>query len=253
MRPRLRRAAARLRFWAERGVFIASVLALLATSKSKGWTIHTTITGPTAPAATKALALSIESSHDVTIYSMALPPTYGRGKEAPCLETFAVGVKRTCLLPPGAGVDGVEVHGPCSGGCNDPCSTPPGAYGKVESKEVDVSIDGETKTMPASLPSHGKGFVASRFEVKASGSSFIEVHLTVVPRGGGKTLFDENQACVLDATSKHGVCTYTVFDSVLGGVHDVDVNVEATGWDECTTPVCTPPKIFHIDSVKVMP
>jgi hypothetical protein len=244
----------RWRWWAERGVVVASAFALLATSKAKGWTIHTSITGPTKPATpAKALALSIESSHDVTVYSMSLPPTYGRGKEAPCLETFVAGAKRTCLLPPGATADGVEVHGPCSGGCNDPCSTPPSAYGKVESKEVDVSIDGETKTMPASLPSHGKGFIASRFEVKASGSSFIEAHLSIVPRGGGKSLFDENQACELDITSKHAVCTYTVYDSMLGSVHDVDVTVEATGWDECTAPGCTPPKTFHIDSVKVMP
>lgn len=243
----------KLRPWIERGVFVASVLALLATSKSPGWVLHPTMTGPTTPAASKAIELSIESSHDVTIYSSALPPTYGRGKQAPCLETFLPGVKRTCLLPPGAPVDSVEVHGACGGGCNDPCSVPPGAYGKVEAKEVDVSIDGETKTTPASLPSHGKGFIASRFEVKASSASFIEAHMTVTPRGGGKTLFEENQACELDATSKHATCTFTVYDSALGSVHDVDVTVEATGWDACPVPGCVAPKVFHIDSVKLFP
>lgn len=244
----------RLRWWAERGVFVASVLALLATSKAPGWGIHATITGPTKSAATKALALSIESSHAVTITASAVPPSYGHGSGTPCLEPFAAGVKRTCLLPPGATLDGVEVHGACGGGgCNDPCTPPPGSHGNVDVTEVDVSIDGDTKTMPASLPSHGKGFIASSFEAKASGSSFIEAHMIVTPRGGGKALFDENQSCALDVTSKHATCTFTIFDSALGSVHDVDVTVEATGYDVCPAPGCPAPKVFHIDSVKLTP
>lgn len=242
----------RLRSWAERGVFLASVLALLATSKSPGWGFHPTITGPTTPAATKAISVSLESSHASTITSLALTPAYD-GRHTPCLEPFVAGVKRTCLLPPGMALDGVEVTGPCSGGCNDPCKIPPSAYGKVETTEVDVSIDGETKTMPASLPSHGKGFIASRFDVKASGASFIEAHTTITPRGGGKSLFDEHQSCSFDVTSKHAMCTFTVYDSALGSAHDVDVTVEATGYDACPTPGCAPPKTFHIDSVKLAP
>jgi len=243
----------RWRWWAERGVFVASVLALLATSKSPGWGFHPTITGPTTTSSpTKALSVSLESSHASTITSLALPATY-HGKHTPCLEPFAAGVKRTCLLPPGAAVDGVEVTGPCGGGCNDPCKIPAGAYGKVETTEVDVSIDGETKTLPASLPSHGKDFIASRFEVKASGASFIEAHMTVTPRGGGKSLFDENQSCELDVTSKHAICTFTVFDSSIGSVHDVDVTVEATAYDACATAGCVAPKTFHVDSVRLVP
>ena len=243
----------RWRWWAERAAFAASVLALLATSKPPGWHLHTTITGPVAPAPSKALSIAIESSHEVKIASSAIKSTYTRGKEAPCLEPFAAGVKRTCLLPPGAPLDAVEVFGSCGGGCNDPCTTPPGAYGKVESTEVDVSIDGDTKTMPASLPSHGKGFIASRFEVKSSGASFIEAHMTITPRGGGKALFDENQACELGGSSKHATCTFTAFDSAFGSVHDVDVTVEATGYDACSAPPCVAPKTFHVDSVKLIP
>jgi hypothetical protein len=236
----------RWRIWAERGVFVASVLALLATSKAKGWSLAATVTGPTTPAATKALSLSIDASHASTIYAKGIPLTFSRGMEAPCLATFTPGKAMTCLLPPGATLDAVEIHGSCGGGCNDPCTVPAGAYGKVETKEVDVSIDGDTKTMPASLPSHGKGFIASRIEVKVSGASFAKAHMTVRPRGGGAALFDVEQTCA-------PTCIALVYDSSLGAVHDVDVTVEATGYEACATPGCAPPKTFHIDSVSLMP
>jgi hypothetical protein len=243
----------RVRSWAERGVFVVSVLALLATSAPKGWVVGATITGTASPAPSKALALTIESSHDVRIVAASVTATYKHANEAPCLEPFVAGMKRTCLLPPGKTFDRIEAFGPCSSGCSDPCSKPPpGAYAKVESNETDVSIDGDTKTMPASLPSHGKGFIASRFEVKASGASFIEAHMTLVARVGTLHL-DETQTCDLDGASKHATCTFTVMDSALGAVHDVDVTVEATGYEACAAPGCPAPKTFHIDSVTVLP
>jgi hypothetical protein len=242
----------RARWWGERGVFVASVLALLATSKPPGWVIHAKISGPTTPAPSKAIALSIESSDKVTIQSSAVPTSWGL-KQVPCLEPFSPGAARTCLLPPGAQVDGVELHGSCGGGCNDPCTPPPSAHVKVDATQVDVSIDGATSTIPASLPAHAKGFIVSRFEVKARGASFIEAHMTVVPKGGGKALFDENQSCELDAASKCAKCTFNVMDSALGSVHDVEVTVEATGWDACSAPGCAPPKTFRIDGVSLIP
>jgi len=242
------------RRWAERGVFVASVLALLATSPPPRWHVAGTVTGPTKTSATtKALSLSIESSHETVIRASSIPSSYDPGKGTPCLEPFVAGTKRTCLFPPGATLDTVHMNGPCGGGCSGPCTPPPGAHATVDVTEVDVSIDGDTKTMATSLPSHGKGFIASRFEVKASGASFIQAHMTVTARSTGKSLYDENQACNLDAASKHARCTFTVFDSALAGEHDVDVTVDATGYDACPTAGCAPPKTFHVDSLGVVP
>ena len=246
----------RVRFWAERGVFLASVLALLATSKPKGWELAATITGPKSPSSpAKALSLSIDASHEPHIHAPSIPSTFAHATEAPCLETFLAGAKMTCLLPPGVDLDGVDLQGSC-GGCSGACSPPPGAYAKVTVTEVDASIDGDTRTMPASLPSHGKGYIASRFDVRVSGASFIEAQMTIRARGvaTGAPLFDSKKmTCDYTGAPSHASCIFLVDDAPFATVHDVDVSVEATGYDACAAPPCTPPKTFHIDSVTVMP
>lgn len=242
------------RRWLSAGVLVAASLALIATSPAR-WTVAGTITGPMAASPGRALLLSIDASQDPRIQATGFPSTSAETGVAPCLERFGGG-RMTCLLPPSATLTTVDLRGAC-GGCSK-CVPPPGAFVKAESKEVDVWIDGDTSATPATLPRHGKDFIATRFKVVVSGAQFAVVKFVVRPRAGGRPILDEEQSCTRDDASStaKAACTFLIFDSALGAVHDVDVTADATGYGVCATSTgtaCAPPKTLHIDSLAVLP
>ncbi len=231
------------RRWASAIVFGIASLALFATSPAR-WSVAGTITGPKAPSPGRALLLSIEASEEPHVSASGFPASFtGRGW-APCLDPFAGG-KMKCFLPPDATLGGLELAGTC-GGCRA-CVPPPGAFAKADVSEVDAWIDGDTATLALSLPSHAPKMIASRIDLKASGASFVTAKVTLRPRGGGAPVFDETQSC-----ERIG-CTFLVYDSALGGGHDFDATAEVTGYGECKSKPCTPPKTLHVGSFAVAP
>jgi hypothetical protein len=236
------------RRWVAGVVLAASSLALFATSPAR-WSVAGTITGPTTPAPGRALLVTIDASEEPRISATGFPASFS-GAEAPCLDRF-VGGKMTCLLPPGAALTRVELRGMC-GGCKT-CAPPPGAFARADVKETDVWIDGDTSAIKETLPSHAKTMIASRVQVLVSGASFVVVRLVARPRGGGLPIFNEQQSCSLDATSTKASCTFLIYDSALGTVHDVDLGAEATGYGACAAKGCAPPGTIHVDAVSLLP
>ena len=222
-------------------VFFASVLALLATSPRR-WTMVATVTGPRTPAPPKGLAIEIDSSErpTVTLHTASV----SRHDELPCLGSWSMGSKLSCLLPPGATLDTVEIRGMCTGGgCSGgPCAPPPGAFARVTSSETDVWDDVAKTTMTVPLPIHPAGFIASRFDVKTSGSDIAKVTFTASAHVGGARIMSEDQI--------GQDLWFMVYDSAVPK-GDVDVTVEATGWGDCKGAPCAAPKTFRIDSVTI--
>lgn len=229
----------------------ASAVALVATSPAR-WTVAGTITGPMTPSPGRALLVSIEASQEPRIQATGFPSTYNGTGFVPCLERLTGG-KMSCLLPPSAPLTSVDLRGTCSG-CGA-CVPPAGAFVKAESKDVDVWVDGDTSVTKATLPSHGSGFIATRFKVVVSGASFVTVKLVARPRGGGTPILDEEQTCERDdgAGTTNAACIFLIYDSSLGSVHDVDVTADATGYGTCAAKGCAPPKTLHVDSLAVLP
>ncbi len=241
------------RRWVTGLVLAASSLALFATSPAR-WSVAGTITGPTTPAPGRALLVAIDASQEPRISATGFPASSSGVSDAPCLDRL-VGGKMTCLLPPDAPLTGLELRGTC-GGCKT-CAPPPGAFVRADVKETDVWIDGDTGATKETLPSHAKSSIASRVDVVVSGASFAVVRLVVRPRGGGLPIFNEERSCGLDPASAKATasCTFLIFDSALGAVHDVDLSAEATGYGACAAPgkACAPPRTIHVDSVRVVP
>ena len=221
--------------------FFASVLALLATSPRR-WTMPATVTGPKTSAPPKGLMLDIDSSARPEV---AFHTSTTVGGDLSCLRTWTTGSKPSCLLPPGATLDSVEIHDICSGGlgCSGgPCVPPPSAFARATATEVDVWQDDAKAAMTVTLPMHPTGSSASSFAVKASGAEVTQVTFTAQAHTGGARIMSETRVC--------SSCWFMVEDSALPK-GDVDVTVEATGWGDCKGAPCAAPKTFHVDSVTI--
>ena len=106
---------------------MASALALLATSKPKGWLVTAATKGPGIAATGRGLELTIDASAAPRIRTTGAVPSYEGARESPCLARWASGTSMSCLLPPGVTLDGVEIGGNC-GGCQNGCPPPPGSF-----------------------------------------------------------------------------------------------------------------------------
>lgn len=232
--------------WSARGVFLIAVLGLLATSKPKGWSLTAAMPAiVTSPF--HGLAVTIDSSAEPTLRAHGVSPTY-RGGAAPCLATWAKGAKTTCLLPPGAILDGVDIEGSC-GGCKGGCPPPPGSFVNVSTAEVGVWSASTNWTIPAALPDHNKDFIATRFEARVSGAEYITVRLEVMT-SPGVNIFAEEQSC---SRQTYAYCMFTVMDSVVPPGTTASVTAFATGWGECRgAGPCASPSTLKIDSLTVV-
>ena len=239
--------------WAARGAFFVSVLALLGTSKPKGWTLQGTVEGTRTAPADRALEVTIDSSSEPRLRAHDLPKlAYSYDDRAPCPRTWAAGKKATCLLPPGATLDSLEIEGSC-GGCSSNCPPPPGAFARASGAAVPVWKDVASTKLTAKLPSHPSSMIASSFIVKASGARFFEAKLSVVEKTVG-ILFSQAYACSFEGEGRAS-CYFLVNDDIVKGKGEVDVVAEVTGWGtDCKQSdggKCTPAGTLKIESLEL--
>jgi hypothetical protein len=99
------------------------------------------------------------------------------------------------------------------------------------------------------IPSHPKSMIATTFEVRAPGAEWIQVKLTITPKGSSAPLWTREQACERDeSTHTYGICTFLIFDSDVPRKMDHDVKAEVTGWGSCSSAGCAAPKTLTISS-----
>ncbi len=244
--------AAEGKTWASRIALAACALALVATSKPRGWRIDAAITAPTTAPLPRALWLEIDATHKPTIHATGQPNSY-QGRDAPCLQEWSTRRKSiSCLLPPGVTLDGVDIGQSC-GGCSGTCPPPPGAAITVKTSETDVWTDHAASSLGVTLPSHPKDFVGSRIAVMTRGADFIEAKIDVAPRAGGPAIMSDTQSCEIEATApKEATCTFLVWDSALAGNKDFDVVATLTGFGACGTPGCAAPKTLVVTSIAIV-
>lgn len=244
--------AADAKTWASRVALVACALALVATSKPRGWRIDAVIAGPTTAPLPRALWLEIDATHEPTIRAKGQPNSY-RGRDAPCLQTWSASTKKiSCLLPPGVTLDGVDIGQSC-GGCADTCPPPAGAAITVKTSETDAWTDHAASSLGVTLPSHPKEFIGSRIAVTARGADFIEAKLDVTPRSGGPSIMSDTQSCEIESSAPtEATCTFLVWDSALAGNTDFDVVATLTGFGACGTPGCSAPKTLRVTSIAIV-
>jgi hypothetical protein len=241
---------------AAHAAFIVSALALLGTSKPRGWSVAATVAGPTQAPPGRALEVTIDSSAEPALRATDLATNpYGRS-DTPCLARWARGAPRSCLLPPGAELGSVSVEGNCPG-CSGECAPPSDTFVKATTSVTEVWRDVATGKMVATLPSHDEHWIATRFQVFVEGARFIQVKLDVIPTGGETTLFSEVQACRAGTgTDPRASCIFVVYDPKDAGKTNVEVVAEATGWGtpcpSAGSAPCAPPKTLRVDSLEIM-
>jgi hypothetical protein len=246
---------AKLVKWAARGAFFASVLALLGTSRAKGWSVEATIEGPKTAPAGSALEIVVDSGgakhRAPQLRAHDFPKTSYRD-EVPCANASPTLAKMTCLLPPSATLDAVEIEGYC-GGCSGNCPPPADAFVKATATAVPAWKDVATKSMTTKLPSHQPAMIGSRFFVKASGARFFTAKLSVVEKNVG-ILYNEEVSCNFEREG-HAGCYFLVYDNLVKGRGDVEATVDVTGWGtdckEGSTP-CAPPGTLKVDSLEIL-
>lgn len=239
----------RPRRWLASALFLASVVALLATSPAR-WTKPALLVGPATAASGRGLDLVITSSQEPEIRTrgpMASPYTGG----TPCLAPWSPSTRVSCLLPPGAVIEEVAISERC-GGCTGPCVAPKGAFVDAASAEIDVWKAVATAKAVVPVPDHAVGFVATSIRVAVDGAEFIEVELEITAVSSGATLEKQQQSCARQSWSPTPVCQFLLYDDKLATKPmDVSLLVTATGWGRCASGPCIPPGTLRVVSTTV--
>jgi hypothetical protein len=238
----------RFRTWAARAAFFASVLALLGTSKPRGWQLEAPIAGPKRAPPGRGLLLTIDATAAPHLRTTGGVPSYAEPRETPCSSSWSTSRPVTCLVRPGITVDAVEIRGGC-GGCQGACPPPADSSLRVTSAETDVEHVTATATSRMTLPSHGKEKIATTFEVLVSGADAVEVRFRALPHGSQEALSTSTQACQPDPSGR-ARCIFLLFDTELGGPsRDVDLFVDADGWSAAAGKV----RELEVEPIRVMP
>jgi len=240
----------RLSYWSSRAAFFASVLALLATSKPKGWVLPATLPATTTPAAGQGLKINIEASQAPRLAASGVASNPYNGADTPCLTPWAPGASQSCLLPPGASLTRVELEGEC-GNLSGACAPPAGAFVRVTTAETHTWSEVTTARLRKAFPDHPPSYIGTGVRVLVSGAEFISVVFTATPVGGGPPLQRETQACRPMRDGKAIYCGFMVFDSALGSNKELDLVAEATGWGACGAAGCAAPKTLRIDALEI--
>ena len=237
------------RRWLSVGLFLASVLALLATSPAR-WRKPAILVGPATAASGRGLELVITSSEAPRVRTRGLPAPPNH-RDEPCLAPWSASTRLSCLLPPGTLIEEVAIDGYC-GGCTGPCVAPKGAFVTAESAEVDVWKAVVTAKSVLSVPDHATGWEATRFEVLVDGAEFIKVDLEITAVSSGATLEKQQQSCSRDASSSSPACRFFLEDHKLARKPmDVSLLATATGRGRCSAGSCIAPGTLRVVSTKV--
>ncbi len=237
------------RRWLSVGLFLASVLALLATSPAR-WRKPAILVGPATAASGRGLELVITSSEAPRIRTRGLPAPPNH-RDEPCLAPWSASTRLSCLLPPGTLIEEVAIDGYC-GGCTGPCVAPKGAFVTAESAEVDVWKAVVTAKSVLSVPDHAVDYIATRFAVAVDGAEFIEVEIEIVAVSSGATVVKVRQTCSRDGRHPSPVCQFSLEDDKLPvKPMDVSLSVTATGWGRCSSGSCISPGTLRVVSTTV--
>jgi hypothetical protein len=237
--------------WAARAAFFTSVLALLGTSKPKGWTLTGTINGTHSAPPERALEVTIESSASPRLHAHDLSSYASSSADAPCPQAWPVGSKTTCLLPPGATIDGVEIEGSC-GGCDSNCPPPQTAFARATAATVLAWKDVASSKTTMKLPAHAASMNATIFWVGASGARFYTAKFSVVdPKVG--LLYSTGAVCTIDSQG-HANTAFSVTDDIVKDKGDLEITVDVTGWGtDCKPPVaadaCASPGTLKVEQL----
>jgi hypothetical protein len=244
-----------MRTWPTRLALVVSLLAVLGTSKPAGWSLDAAIPVPATAKPDRLIKLEIESSAEPQIITTGGPGTYSDSHMTPCLDRWTKGRKLACLIPPSVTLDGVKIAGGCKG-CDGSCPPPKAEFVRVTPTEVAYWTDTASSRTSASVPSHGKTFIATRFVVLVSGAGAAQVKYSVTDPTSGAVLTGGEQSCRLETGSPLPVCRFLVYDDVVKATPSVTITAEGTGWGECpsgATAPCASPKTFRIDSIRIEP
>jgi len=231
-------------------VLVVALLAVLGTSPAR-WSRSATLVGAPSAAKGRGLELVITSSAEPSISARGPAKPFTGG--VPCLSPWAPATRVTCLLPPGTIIDDIAIEGRC-GGCTGPCVPPKGAFVTAESTEVDVWKEVVTSKGTSTVPSHGRDFVATRFEVAVDGAEFIEVELEISDASTGARVQLDQESCRRDPSGATPSCIFLLYDSSLPkSPMSVTLKATATGWGRCGAAVCTPPGKLRVVSMGARP
>ncbi len=232
--------------WAGRLAFVASLVALFATSPPR-WQIAATVVGPATPTHGRALSLEITASQAPSVEMMRAGATLPEVVQ--CFTSFAPGAPTTCLLPPDASIAHVEISGMCSGGglsCKpSPCVPPPTASLVAKSAETDVSLDTASMALTTTLPVHRSSSDRTYFNVVASGAEYIEVQLVVRPHGGGAAIHKT------DLHTCNATCSFDIADTLVATGGSFDVEAQASGYKACVAAPCASPGTLKVDRIEI--
>jgi hypothetical protein len=247
--------------WLAFGVFGVSVLALLGTSPAR-WTMQESVKGPhEPPSRDHALRVRVEASEDPRLpYKTA----NGTAQESTCVRTGKRPTDVTCVLPPGATVDKVEMRGICGeggggGGCrrksrseqkqDQPCAPPPGAYVRASSEIVSVWKQKAELAAHVSLPPRpsGKGASLSHIEVYVE-PDVPDVEVTLHHKGEQAPKSAVGTPAILTCGTypkppgpNTKTCSFYGFEQVSKAV-ELDLVAEAVRWGACPDDKpCDPP------------
>jgi hypothetical protein len=231
-------------------VLVISLLAVLGTSPAR-WRVSAVLAGPASATKGRGLDLVITSSLEPNITASGVAKPFSRG--VPCLSAWSPATRVSCLLPPGALIEDVAIEGTC-GGCTGPCVPPKGSFVTADSSEVDVWKDVVTSKGTFTLPSHGRDFVATTFEIDVDGADYVEVELEVSDPSSAWRLPLDRQSCRRHPSVTTPFCTFLVYDSSLPkGSMSATLSARATGWGRCAGAGCAPPGTLRIVSIGVQP